>query len=78
MKDKTHDMNRGYSALDAERGFGDAGTPERTNAPHKRRMQQGGLAEDEAIQCYENVDGDDGGKVQPGGFLRRNNYDERF
>lgn len=78
MKDKTHDMNRGFSAEDAERGFQDAGKPEPANAQHRRRMQQGGLANDKALSEYENVDGDDGGKVQPGGFLRRNNYDERF
>lgn len=78
MKDKTHAMNRGISADDAAQGFESAGKPERTNAAHKRRMQQGGLAEDEALQCYENVDDDDGGPMQSGGFLRRNNYDERF
>jgi len=78
MKNKTDSMNRGLSAEDASRGFGDAGTPERTVATHKRRMEQGGLARDMALAEYENVDGDDGGQVLARGFLRRNNYDERF
>lgn len=75
MKDKTDAMNRGLSAEDAERGFGDAGMPERTSASHKRRMQQGALADNAALEEYENPSD---GKAQPGGFLRRNNYGERF
>jgi hypothetical protein len=78
MKDKTLAMNRGMSAEDLARGFADAGAPELTNAPHKRRMEQGGLARDKALSDFENVDGDDGGQVLARGFLRRNNYDERF
>ena len=78
MRDKTHSMNAEQGGEGAMKGYTDPGKPELTNASHKRRMQQGGLAEDEALQCYENVDGDDGGGVYPGGFLRRNNYDERF
>ena len=78
MKDKTLAMNRGVSAEDAAQGFSDPGRPELTNAPHKRRMQQGGLARDVALSEYENVDGDDGGQVLARGFIRRNNYDERF
>lgn len=75
MKDKTHDMNRGYSTEEAEQGFQDAGTPERTSAAHKRRMQQADLSSNEALQKYENPSD---GVAQPGGFLRRNNYGERF
>jgi len=69
MRDKTG----GASA-----GFMDAGKPEATSAAHRRRMEQGGLAGDKALSDYESVSPADGGKVPSGGFLRRNNYDERF
>lgn len=62
----------------AQTGFEDAGKPEPTSAAHRRRMQQGGLAGDQALKDYESVSPSDGGKVPAGGFLRRNNYDERF
>lgn len=74
MKDKTHDMNRGFSAEDAERGFLDPGKPELTTAAHKRRMEQGGLASNQALQDFENPSD---GKEQPGGFLRRVNTGAR-
>ena len=77
MKDKTHSMNMGLSAEDAARGYGDAGVPESTDAGHQRRMRQGGLSGNQALTEYENPNGDGGGRVQPGGFLRRNNYSER-
>ena len=77
MKDKTHSMNMDHSEEGAVKGYTDAGTPEPTNAAHKRRMQQGGLADDEALQCYENNDGDEGG-YSVGGFLKRANWSDRF
>lgn len=78
MKDKTHEMNRGYSVEEAEDGFQKAGMPERTSAAHKRRMQQGNLTGNEALEKYENAHGDGGGDTEFGGFLKRTNYDERF
>ncbi len=55
----------------------DAGTPEPTDAGHKRRMKQGGLAGNEALEKYENPEGG-AGISQPGGFLKRNNNGDRF
>ena len=54
----------------------DAGTPEPTNAAHKRRMKQGGLSQNDALMEFENPAGGVGIE-QPGGFLRRNNYGDR-
>lgn len=55
----------------------DAGSPPPTDAEHKRRMKQGGLAGNDALREYENPEGDGGG-VSFGGFLKRNNYSDRF
>ena len=55
----------------------DAGTPEPTDAAHKRRMRQGNLSGNAALQEVENPNGDGGG-VDSGGFLKRNNYSDRF
>lgn len=55
----------------------DAGKPEATDAAHKRRMKQGGLSENEALEYYENPEGG-AGVSQAGGFLKRNNYGDRF
>lgn len=54
----------------------DAGKPEPTNASHKRRMEQGCLSGNEALMEYENPAGGEG-RLEPGGFLRRNNYGDR-
>ena len=59
------------------KGYTDAGTPEPTNAGHKRRMQQGGLAQNDALMEYENPAGGSG-CTQEGGFLKRNNNGDRF
>ena len=56
------------------KGYTDAGTPELTGAAHKRRMQQGGLSENEALEYFENPS--DG--LASRGFLRRANTGERF
>lgn len=75
MKDKTHSMNMGYSGDGAVNGFEKCGKPESTDATHQRRMKQGGLAGNEALEFYENPSD---GQVPPaGGFLRRNNYGQR-
>ena len=55
----------------------DAGKPEPTDAGHKRRMQQGGLAGNEALEFYENPEGGAGKIPAAGGFLKRNNYGDR-
>lgn len=77
MKDKTDSMNRGFSAADAERGYMDPGSPPPTNAQHRRRMQQGALAGNDALKEYENPNGDADASGR-GGFLKRNNYSDRF
>ena len=58
------------------KGFTDAGKPEATDAGHKRRMEQGNLTGNEALYKVENPEGDGGG-VDVGGFLKRNNYSDR-
>ena len=77
MKDKTDSMNMDSSVEGAVNGFTDPGKPEATNAPHKRRMAQGGLLNDSALEQFENADGDEG-VPNFGGFLKRNNYTDRF
>ena len=76
MKDKTHSMNSGNGGEGAQKGYTDAGTPEPTNAGHKRRMAQGDLSGNAALSEYENPAGDGGG-TDVGGFLKRNNYSSR-
>jgi len=77
MKDMTDSMNSDNGGEGMQRGFTDAGKPEPTDAGHKRRMRQGGLADNEALEFYENPE-DGSGVTQPGGFLKRNNYGDRF
>ena len=62
--------------MTAQKGYTDAGKPEATTASHERRMRQGNLAENAALQKYENPQGDGGG-TDVGGFLKRNNYSDR-
>ncbi len=76
MRDKTHSMNAEQGGEGAQKGYTYPGSPEPTNAGHKRRMKQGGLADDEALACYENNDGDEGG-FSVGGFLKRANWSDR-
>ncbi len=70
MKDRTDSMNADHGGEGAVNGYTDPGKPELTNAAHKRRMEQGGLADNEALAK--------GGKgYDVGGFLRRANYGDR-
>ena len=55
----------------------DAGKPEATDAGHKRRMKQAGLLDNEALESFEHATQGEG-TMQPGGFLKRNNYGDRF
>ena len=55
-------------------GYTDAGSPPPSNAEHKRRMRQGNLSDNAALQEYENpVPGQ-----ESKGFLKRNNYGDRY
>ena len=78
MKDKTDAMNMGLSTEDANRGFGDAGTPMSRKAYKNRQLNVAGLLSDEALAEYENEKGDDKNSNVPRGFLPRSNYDDRF
>jgi hypothetical protein len=73
MKDMTDSMNS-CCGEGGVKGYTDAGTPEPTGAAHKRRMEQGGLSSNEALKYFENPSNG----VASRGFLRRNNYGERF
>jgi len=73
MKDRTDSMNS-CCGEGGVKGYTDAGTPELTGAAHKRRMEQGGLSTNEALEYFENPSE---GKASPG-FLRRVNTGERF
>lgn len=74
MKDKTLAMNSGVSAEDAARGYSDPGEPSSTHADKKRRMAQGALL-DTTLGEVENLDVSGYGR---GGFLKRNNFGDRF
>lgn len=78
MKDKTHDMNRGYSTSEAEAGCEILPNSDMATS-HDRKMRAfkwANLAGNEAMMEYENFDAasDDLGA----GFIPRNNYEDRF
>lgn len=78
MKDKTHSMNRGHGGA-PEQGFEripDSEVPQRKKYKSEQ-LKDAGLLNDSALMDYENVDGDEPG-VEWGGFLKRNNYSDRY
>lgn len=77
MKDKTHAMNMGLSSEDAERGYGDAGTPVSSRERKLRQMKWANLEDNPGLKQYEGMNEADEDKHQGGGFLPRNNYEDR-
>ena len=79
MKDKTHDMNRGYSAEEAEDGFAKLPDSEMASQRDRKLRQQkwAGLDENDALKEYEDVD-EDLRDYEFGGFLARNSYQGRY
>lgn len=78
MKDKTHSMNRGFSAGEAEQGFEKIPNSEMSTRRDRKMRQLGwaNLEDNEALMCYENMEGAD--EDYPfNGFLPRNNYEDR-
>ena len=78
MKDRTNSMNRGFSAgAGSEKGFEKlpdseiASTRDRKN----RQLRWANLDDNEAMQCFENTYDMD--QDMDGGFLPRNNYEDR-
>lgn len=79
MKDKTHSMNRGQSVgSGAEMGFEKIPNSEVKTTWDRKRRQLGwaNLEDDTALMKYENVEDRD--EDMYGGFLPRNNYEDRF
>lgn len=77
MKDKTHAMNRGVSAEDAERGFEKLSDSEiQTSRDRKnRQLNWANLEDNVAMKYFENMDGAD--EDFDVGFMPRNNYEDR-
>ena len=81
MKDKTHSMNSGYNAgSGAEKGYkklpdGEIAT---TWDRKKRQLDWANLEDNNALLNYENVRERDEDTHQGGGFLPRNNYEDRY
>lgn len=84
MKDKTHDMNRGFSAADAEKGYEDVSSEVTTRRQYRARKNlEAGFEGPTAplnssleIESVTEEDADDDGGI--GGFLPRNNYKDRY
>lgn len=76
MKDLTDSMNRGFSKEDAERGFGDPGEPVSNRTQKRTKLKQAGLLHNDALM--ESEDPSSGSGISRGGFLKRNNYGDRF
>ncbi len=76
MKDKTHDMNRGYSASEAEAGCEIIPNSEvKTTRDRKmRQLKWANLEDNEALLKYENFTDEED---MPFGFVPRNNYEDR-
>ena len=74
MKDKTDAMNRGYSTEEAEAGYSIAGKPTSTHSDKRRKLGMGDLL-DTKLDEVENLTSSGHGA---GGFLKRNNFSDRF
>lgn len=77
MKDKTHAMNRGLSAEDAECGYSDAGKPALRRAYKNNQLKDASLLGNKNLMDFESA-GDDKPDTEMGGFLPRNNYTDRY
>ena len=88
MKDKTHEMNRGYDKGEAEEGFevcadSVGGLFQRRNYKN-RQLRCAGLAGNEKVEELENypeagdTDVGDASDNTFGGFLPRTNWQDRF
>lgn len=78
MKDKTHDMNRGYGTEEAEAGFDRLPDSEMASSRDRKRRQieWAGLEDNEAMRFIEQTSFED--EDYPFGFLARNNYGDRY
>lgn len=78
MKDKTHEMNRGYSKDMAEAGCEILPNSEIASARDRknRQLKWANLDDNEAMTFVENTrEADEDHDI--GGFLPRNNYEDR-
>jgi len=80
MKDKTHDMNRGYSTEEAECGYDKIPNGEMASSwdRKKRQLDWANLDDNQAMLRVENLEVRDEDYDIKGGFLPRNNYEDRF
>lgn len=77
MKDKTHAMNGGYSADEMRDGFDKLPDAEMASSRQRknRQLNWANLEDNTALAKYENTLGMD--QDMDGGFLPRNNYEDR-
>ena len=82
MKDKTHDMNRGYSADEADAGFDTLNAKGEILSERGRKNRQLKWADLDGNQAMRDVENmasiPSEEKVPEGGFLPRNNMQDRY
>lgn len=79
MKDKTHSMNMETGGDGAVSGFSDAGRPSTRRQQKMKQLDSAGLTDILSEECVNEAgEMSNSGKTQPGGFLPRNNFDDRF
>lgn len=80
MKDKTHSMNMDTGGDGAVNGYTKLPTTDLKSRRDRkdRQMKWANLEDNEGLQCYEGMDGADEDYDFPGGFLPRNNYEDRY
>ena len=79
MKDKTHSMNMDSGGDGVVNGFTDAGMPSTRREQKMKQLKAAGLYDElQRDDINESAEMANSGNKQPGGFLPRNNFDDRF
>lgn len=79
MKDRTHSMNMDFGGDGAVNGYTDAGKPSTRREQKMKQLRTAGLDEVLRDECVnEAAEMENAGNKQPGGFLPRQNFDDRF
>ncbi len=78
MKDKTHSMNMEHGGSGAVNGYEKVSTADLASTADRkaRQMKWANLEDNEALACFENTEERD--EDFDGGFLPRNNYEDRY
>lgn len=74
MKDRTHSMNMESGGGGAVNGYTDPGIPTSSHEDKRKKLAQGALL-DTTLGQVENLDPSG---FSRGGFLKRNNFSDRF